>query len=139
MMSLGIIVSMTIFGMQKLLIDKTMGFAFGNPDEYAGFGVIAMALIFMGFLIIKSCAMALEITEQIIGYAGEAGAAKKVQALAQIIAGITFELITWGSGKIVTTAAQYIERVRAILEKYRKIKQQVQKVQQKVQNLAGRK
>ncbi len=139
MMSLGIIVSMTIFGMQKLLIDKTMGFAFGNPDEYAGFGVIAMALIFMGFLIIKSCAMALEITEQIIGYAGEAGAAKKVQALAQIIAGLTFELITWGSGKVVTTAAQYIERVRAILEKYRKIKQQVQKVQQKVQNLAGRK
>ncbi len=138
MMCIGIIVSMTVFGMEKLLLDKSMGLSFGDPNSYSGFGIVAMALIFMGFVVIKACDLALEITGSITGFAGEAGLQKKLKSLVQLVAGFVFELATAGAGKALTVAMRYSERLRAIVEKTRKAQAKIQKFNNRIQHLAGR-
>ena len=138
LMCIGIIVSMTVFAMEKLLLDKSMGLSFGDPNSYSGFGIVAMALIFMGFIIIKACDLALELTGNITGFAGEAGFQKKVKSLVQLIGGLVFEICTAGAGKAVTVALRYSERLRAIVEKVRKAQAKIDKAKAKMQSLAGR-
>lgn len=138
MMCLGIVVTMTIFAMEKLLLDKSMGFSFGDPDSYSGFGIIAMALIFIGFIVIKACGLALELAGNVTGYSGEAGLQKKLKSLVQLVAGTAFGLLTAGAGKALTVAMRYSERVRAIVEKSRKAQAKLQKINSRIQHLAGR-
>ncbi len=138
MMCLGIILSMAIFAMEKLLVDPNMGMSFGDPKQYYNFGIVPMALIFMGFIIVKATGMAVDMAGQITGYAGDTKFQKRLSAVVQWIAGAAFSLLTLGAGKAITIMAQRIERVRAMVDKARKMQAKVQSFQNKLNRLAGR-
>ncbi len=138
MMCLGIVVTMTIFAMEKLLLDKSMGFSFGDPGSYSGFGIVAMALIFMGFVVIKACGLALELAGSVTGYSGEAGLQKKLKSLVQLAGRTAFNVFFAGFGKALTVAMRHSERMRAIVEKSRKAQAKMQQINSRIQHLAGR-
>lgn len=138
MLCLTIIVSMTVLAMQKMLTDPNMGMEFGNDEEYQSFGIVSMAMVFMGFLIIKVSGMAVTLAGTITGYSGKANLQKKIQQLVATIAKTAFHLISMGSGKAITTAIDTIQKLKELYEKYKKMKQKVQKVRAKMQKFAGR-
>lgn len=137
MLCLGILVSMTIFAMQKILINRDMG-EFGEIPLYNDFGVVPISLIFLGFIIIKASGLAVSLSDSVTGGGGDTKFQKKMAALVGTVAKGIFTAVTAGGGKVITTIAEHSARVRAIAEKAQKAQKKAQQIQQKMQKLAGR-
>ena len=138
MLCLGVLISMTILAMQKILVNPDVG-AFGNKDAYSDFGVIPISLIFLGFVIIKASGVAVSLSESVTGGSGDTKFQKKMAALVGTVAKGLFVAATWGAGKVVTGVIDRVERLKAIHDKIQKAKKKVAKVQDKMRQLAGRK
>ena len=137
MLCLGLTISMTILAMQKMLTQKDLDF--GNSALYEKFGSIAMALIFMGFLIIKATGLAVELSSKISGIQTSADFQKKFKALVATIGKAVLHVFTVGGSKVATTIIDHVERLRQLREKYRKAKAKFDKARARINKLAGRK
>ena len=137
MLCLGLTISMTILAMQKMLTQKDLDF--GNSALYEKFGSTAMALIFMGFLIIKATGLAVELSSKISGIQTSADFQKKFKALVGTIGKAALNLLTAGAGKVATTIIDHVERLRQLREKYQKAKAKMDKARARLNKLAGRK
>ena len=131
MFCLGIIVTMTVFAMEKLLIDKNMQIPYGNPKKYMDFGIVALSLLFMAFIIKQSCSMAVQLAGHITGYSGDTGLAKNVKSILQWAGGIVLAAVTMGASFAWSTAYKYSAKVR-------KMQQAYEKVRNKINSAAGR-
>ena len=129
--------SLTAQAMQKMLTQKDMDF--GNSALYEKFGSIAMALIFMGFLIIKATGLAVELSSKISGIQTSADFQKKFKALVATIGKAVLHVFTAGGSKVATTIIDHVERLRQLREKYRKAKAKYDKARARINKLAGRK
>lgn len=137
MLCLGVLVSMTILAMQKILVNDSMG-EFGDTSIYQNFGVVPISLIFLGFVIIKASGLAVSLSESVTGGSGDTKFQKKMAALVGTVAKGLLVAFTAGSGKAITTIVEHSQRLRAAAEKIQKAKAKMQKAQQKMQHLAGR-
>ena len=137
MLCLGVLVSMTILAMQKILLNDSMG-EFGDTSVYQNFGVVPISLIFLGFVIIKASGLAVSLSESVTGGSGDTKFQKKMAALVGTVAKGLLVAFTAGSGKAITTIVEHSQRLRAAAEKIQKAKAKMQKAQQKMQHLAGR-
>lgn len=131
MMCLGLIVTMTVFAMEKLLIDKNMRVPYGDPNQYKDFGIVAISILFMAFIIKEASAMAVKLAGHISGYSGETGFAKNVKSVIQWTGGIILGFLTMGASAIWSTAYKVSARIRKIQHQYEKIKN-------KINNMANR-
>lgn len=138
MLCLGIIVSLSILAMQKLITSAEFKDVLGKEEQYVNFGATAMSLIFMGFLIVKSTGMAVELAGKMT-FKNDTGFQKKVQQLVALVAKGLFALVTFGGGKVATTIIDHIEKLRQIREKVQEAKAKANKVRNKINSLAGRK
>ena len=138
MLCLGVLISMTILAMQKILVNPDMG-ELGSKESYSDFGVIPISLIFLGFVIIKASGVAVSLSESVTGGGGDTKFQKKMAALVGTVAKGLFVALTWGSGKAVTAVIEHSQRLKAIHDKIQKAKKKVEKVQNKMRQLAGRK
>ena len=138
MLCLAILVSMTIQAMMNVLSSPAMGIDFGNKEAFENLGVVPITLVFMGIIILKSSGLAVTLSESVTGGGGDTKFQKKIAALLGTIAKGIFVLVTWGSGKAVTTAINHIERVKAIYDKIQKAKAKVNKVRNAMNRIAGR-
>ena len=138
MLCLGVLISMTILAMQKILVNPDMG-ELGSKESYSDFGVIPISLIFLGFVIIKASGVAVSLSESVTGGGGDTKFQKKMAALVGTVAKGLFVALTWGSGKAVTAVIEHSQRLKAIQDKIQKAKKKVEKVQNKMRQLAGRK
>lgn len=125
MMCLGILISMSIYAMVTLLRDPMIYNTAGNPDAYKTFGVTALSLIFIGFLILKSSGMAISLTETIVGYGGSPNLQKNLAKIVSTVASAVFAIVTMGAGTTVTAAMKYAEKLRQIAKKVRAVRAQV--------------
>ena len=131
MLCLGLIVTMTVFAMEKLLIDKSMQIPYGDPKQYMTFGVVALSLLFMVFIIKQSCSMAVQLAGHITGYSGDTGLAKNIKSIVQWAGGIVLAAFTMGASFAWSTAYRASAKVRKIQQAYEKVKN-------KMNNMAGR-
>lgn len=138
MMSIGLIVTMTTFAMEKLLIDKSMRIAYGSINAYTNFGVIAMSILFMAFIIKQACSMGVELAGHITGYSGDTNFGKNAKSIIQTAGAIIWGFFTFGCGLVFVKATTYIKRVRQIQETYEKAKNKAQEVAYRVNHAAGR-
>lgn len=136
MLCLGLTISMTILAMQKMLTQKDMDF--GNSALYEKFGSTAMALIFMGFLIIKATGIAVELSSKISGIQTSADFQKKFKALVATIGRAVLLAFTAGASKTATTIIDHIEKLRQLREKYRKAKAKLDKARARINKFTGR-
>lgn len=136
MMCLGLIVSVTILAMQKILVQDDIGF--GDQMLYENFGTTALSLIFMGFMIVKATGLAVSLSDKATGGGGGTGFQKKVQQLVAYVAKGAFHLVTAGGGKVATAIIDHVEKLREIREKYNKAKAKAEKARQSMNNFAGR-
>lgn len=137
MLCLGILISMTVLAMQKILVNPDMG-DFSSQDVYSTFGVVPVSLIFLGFIIVKASGVAVSLSESVTGGGGDTKFQKKMAALVGTVAKAVFSAITAGAGKGVTAVVEHVQRLKAIAEKIQKAQKKVEKVHQKMQRLAGR-
>lgn len=138
MLCLGILVSMTVLAMQKILANESMG-DFSNTSMYEDFGVVPISLIFLGFIIIKASGLAVSLSESVTGGSGDTQFQKKMAALVGTVAKGLFVAFTMGAGKVVTTAVEHSQRLKAIAEKVQKARAKAKKVREGMQRMAGRK
>lgn len=138
MLCLAVLVSTTIGAMQNVLANPAMGLNFGDSSEYENFGTVAITMVLLGIVIVKSSGIAVTLSESVTGGGGDTKFQKKMAALIGTIAKGLFVLITWGSGKAVTTVISYIERLKAIYDKVQKAKAKINKVRNKMNQMAGR-
>lgn len=127
MLCLGLIIMMTVFAMEKLLIDKNMHVPYGDPRQYMDFGTVALSILFMAFIIKQSCSTAVQLAEHLTGSVGEANFAKNVNGVVSWAGGIVFALATMGASAIWSTAYKMSAKVRKIEKRYHEIKQKIEK------------
>lgn len=138
MLCLAVIVSMTILAMQKMLIDPNMDMDFGSSANYEHFSTVSLAMIFMGFVILKTSTMAVSLSNKVTGGGGSANFQKKVQQLVGTVAKKLLSFATIGAGKIATHVIDHFEKLRTIREKYQKAQNKIRKIQKKMNHWAGR-
>lgn len=138
MMSIGLIVTMTTFAMEKLLIDKSTHIPYGSVNAYMNFGVIAMSILFMAFIIKQACSMGVELAGHITGYSGDTNFSKNAKSIIQTAGAIIWGFFTFGCGLAYAKAASYIKRIRKLQEAYDKAKNKAQEVAYRVNHAAGR-
>lgn len=131
MMCLGILISMCIYAMVTLLRDPMIYDTIGNPNTFKTFGTTALALIFIGFLVLKASGLAINLTESIVGYAGSTNLQENIAKLVSKVASAIFVIVSAGAGKTVTMVAEHSAKVREMTKKAREVRA-------KVQRLAGR-
>lgn len=136
MMCLGLIVSVTILAMQKMLVQDDIGF--GLRMNYENFGTTALSLIFMGFMIVKATGLAVSLAGSATGGGGGTGFQKKVQQLVAYAAKGAFHLVTAGGGKVATAIIDHVEKLRQAREKYQKAKAKADKAMHAMNKFAGR-
>lgn len=137
MLCLGVLISMTILAMQKVLVNDQIA-DFGNIDVYKTFGTVPISLIFLGFVVIKASGIAVSLSESVTGGSGDTKFQKKMAALVGTVAKGIFAAVSFGAGKIVTFAVEHSQRLKAAAEKIQKTREKINKVHQKMQHLAGR-
>lgn len=135
MLCLGVIVCMTILAMQRVLSGSA---DFGKTSAFMEFSVVPISLIFLGFLIVKSSGMAVELSDSLTGGGGGTAFQKKVAALVGTVAKAIFVIATYGAGKGVVLMIDRFERLKAIAEKVQKAKAKMQKARASMQRMAGR-
>lgn len=136
MLCLAILVSMTVFAVNDLLTAD--GNTFGDLEEYQNFGTIPLALIMIGFIIIKATNLAVSLSDSVTGGGGDTKFQQKAAALIGTIAQYSFEALTSGAGKIATIAVKYSARLRALRDKVQKARAAMSKAQQAMSRAAGR-
>lgn len=137
MLCMGILVSMTVLAMQKILVNDKIA-EFGDVGAYSSLGVIPISLIFLGFIIIKAAGTAVSLSESVTGGGGDTKFQKKMAALVGTVANGLFTVFTMGAGKAVTFAVEHSKRLRAAAEKIEKTRAKARNLHQKMQHLAGR-
>ena len=137
MLCMGVLVSMTILAMQKILVNPDMG-EFGSLKAYQNFGVVPISLIFLGFIIIKAAGTAVSLAESVTGGGGDTKFQKKMAALVSTVASGVFSALTAGAGKVVTKVVEHSARLRAAREKVQKVQKKIDTVRKKMRHLAGR-
>ncbi|MBR1600590.1 MAG: hypothetical protein IJ677_03330, partial [Alphaproteobacteria bacterium] len=138
MLCLGVLMSMTVLAMQKILVNPSMG-EFGSASVYSEFGVVPISLIFLGFVIIKASGIAVSLSESITGGGGDTKFQKKMAALVGTVAKGLFVGLTAGVGKSVTALVDRVERLKAMRDKIQKTSKKIEKVRNTMSRLAGRK
>ena len=96
-----------------------------------------MALIFMGFLIVKATGMSVELSNKITGGGGKASMQRKIQQLVAMAAKWGFHIVSGGAGKIATSIIDHVESLRKARAKVQKATAKIKAVQQKMDNLRG--
>ncbi len=141
MMCLGVIVTMTIYAMHSMISNTEFPAASGFGDEaaYNKWTTVPLAMIFMGFVIVKCSGMAVELAGKITGADGDSKFARKIKQIVAMVAKVAITVVSLGSGRVVTKLAEHFEKIRRIQEKVRKAKEKVQKIRNKVNAIAGRK
>lgn len=91
---LALLVSMSIVAMQEIMLDHRLGFDFANQEKYYNFGVVPMAMIFIGFMMIKISSMAVELAGNLVGGKGETKFQKAVAAVMMAPIGLAFSVAT---------------------------------------------
>lgn len=132
-----IIVTMTMLAMQNVLLDTSLG-EFGDIENFRSFGIIPISMLFLGFVIIKACAMSVSLADSLIGVGGDNKFQKKAAAVIGTVAKGLFIGLTMGAGKIVTVVAEHSARVRAVIERVHKMQEQAQRARNRLNSLAGR-
>ncbi len=125
MMCLGLVVSMTVFAMEKLLIDKNAQIPYGELEQYMDFGIIAMSLLFMSFVVKQACDLAVQLAGHVTGYGGDNKFAKNITNGIKWVGGIALGLLTAGAWAAWGTAYRYIKWVRSVQHGAEKIRNNV--------------
>lgn len=134
MMCLGILISMSIYAMVTLLRDPMIYGSAGDPNAYKNFGITALSLIFIGFLILKSSGLAISLTETIVGYGGSPKLQQNIAKIVSKVASAVFAIVTAGAGTTVTAILKHSEKLRQIAQKVRAVRAKVQYAAGRQQN-----
>lgn len=137
MLCMAVLVSMTIFAMEDLLTNRDIG-NFGDKEVYESFGTVPLAMILMGFCIIKAAGTAVSLSESVTGGGGDTNFQKKMAALVGTVANGIFALVTLGAGKVATLVTKYSKRAAAIKDKADKIRSKIGQVRGRMNQMAGR-
>lgn len=137
MLCMAILTSMAILAMQNILTNADIG-SFGEVEKYNNPGVIPISMLFLGIIILKSCRLAVDMSDSITG--GKGGTKFQQQAAAVIgtIGKGMFMLITMGAGKVATFAVEHSRRLKAAAEKVQKARTKMSKAKRAMDRLAGR-
>lgn len=133
MMCISIVMTMSMLALQVIIEENKT--EFGNPKLYQEFGVVALATLAVGFLVLKSTGLAVSMANSLVGGDASTEFQKKIAKLAATVVKAAAVAISAGTGKVLTSV---IDRI----EKLRKIKEKIQKASRKSGNmmkkLAGR-
>lgn len=134
MLCLGLIVSITVLAMQKLILEGEIA----NIDNYRSFSTTALSVILMGFLIVKATGLSVELSSKISGIGASAGFQKKFQQLAVTVGKIAFTWISAGAGKVATSIIDHVETLRKARDQYNNLKSKVNAAKKRLNDFAGR-
>lgn len=137
MLCLAVLISMTIFAMEDLLKNREIG-NFGDLSAYESFGTVPLAMVLMGFCILKAAGTAVSLSESITGGSGDTNFQKKMAALVGTIASGLFALVTFGAGKAATMVAKYSARAQAAMAMANKARNKFQQIRGRLNQMAGR-
>ena len=137
MLCLAVLVSMTIFAMEDMLKNRELG-DFGNLDVYQDFGTVPLAMVLMGFCIIKATGTAVSLSESVTGGSGDTNFQKKIAALIGTIASGIFTIVTFGSGKVAMLLPKYFKRFAEIRDKVNKARNKMGQMRGRMNQMAGR-
>lgn len=101
LLCLALLVSMSVVAMEEILLDHNLGFNFAEPKEYYNFGVVPMAMIFLGFLMVKISGMAVELAGKVVGGGGNTKFQKAIAAIVGTMASYALRFCTAGASKIM--------------------------------------
>lgn len=101
LLCLALLVSMSIVAMEEILLDHRLGFNFAEPKEYYNFGVVPMAMIFLGFLMVKISGMAVELAGKVVGGGGDTKFQKAIAAIVGTAASYALQFFTAGASKVM--------------------------------------
>ena len=138
MMCISLIVVMTVFAMEKLLIDKSSRIPYGDPEQYMNFGIIAMSLLFMALIVKQACSMGVELAGRVTGYSGDTNFAKNIKSIIQWFGQIGMAVLTFGASYAWYRAYKHIELVRKAQQAYEKARNKAESVMARVNHAAGR-
>lgn len=134
MLCLGLIVSITVLAIQKMLLEGE----YASFDNYRNFGTTALSIILMGFLIVKATGLSVELSTKITGIRASANFQKKFQQLAVTVGKAALTYCTGGAGKIATSIIDHVETLRNARTKYNNLKSKINSAKKRLNNLAGR-
>lgn len=134
MLCLGLIVSITVLAIQKMLLEGE----YASFDNYRNFGTTALSIILMGFLIVKATGLSIELSTKITGIRASANFQKKFQQLAVTVGKAALTYFTGGAGKIATSIIDHVETLRNARTKYNNLKSKINSAKNRLNNLAGR-
>lgn len=137
MLCLAMLIGMTIYAMEQMFTNPSFG-DFGSKETYENLGTVSLAMMFMGFVIIKVAGLAVSLSEKVTGGGGEARFQKKIQQLVAVLAHALVLIISHGGSSTVQSAMAYSARIRNIVEKIQKAKAKIEKAKQAMNRMAGR-
>lgn len=137
MLCLAMLIGMTIYAMDKMFTSPSFG-DFGAKETYENLGTVSLAMMFMGFVIIKVAGLAVSLSDKVTGGGGEARFQKKIQQLVAVLAHALVLIISHGGSSTVQSAMTYAQRIRNIVEKIQKAKAKIEKAKQAMNKMAGR-
>lgn len=129
MMCLAVMMTMAMLAMQVVIQQNSE--ELGDKGKYQEFSIIMIAMIMMGFLVLKSCGLAVAMADSLVGGGGGTDFQKKIAKLAAWTAKKLAVAVSAGTGKVFTSVLDRFEKLRDIKEK-------AQKARKVMQKLAGR-
>ena len=138
MMCISLVVVMTVFAMEKLLIDKSSRIPYGDPEQYMNFGIIAMSLLFMALIVKQACSMGVELAGRVTGYSGDTNFSKNIKSIIQWVGQIGMAALTFGASYVWYRAYKHIELVRKAQQAYEKAKNKAENAMASINHAAGR-
>lgn len=128
MMCLALIITMTMLAMQTLISKNGDTYTTSQMEHPK---MVLLGLILMGFLIIKSCGIAVQMADSIVGGGGGTKFQEKIAKLAAQAGKGLLHAISMGVGKMFTSAIESIKYLQ-------NLKREAGKVKSKLNALAGR-
>ena len=138
MMCLAILVTTTISAINEIISNDGIA-RFNDLEKYKTLGSVPIALIFLGFAVVKTTKLAVKLSDSVVGGGGDTAFQRKAAALIGTVASAIFALATMGAGKIVNSMLAHSARLRAAQKKIQQIKEKAAKVRNRMNQLAGRK
>lgn len=118
MLCLVVMVVMAILALQNILLTgKSNSFDFASLSSYENFGVVPMALIFTGFLIVKVSGLAVSLADRIIGEGGDTAFQKKIASLVGTIGGYLLTSVSGPIGKLINNVVERSEKLKLMRDK----------------------
>ena len=137
MMCLAILVTTSISAINEVLSHDGIG-KFDDVEKYKTLGSVPLALIFLGFAVVKITKIAVSLSNSVIGGGGDTNFQRKVTALIGTVGSLILAAVTLGAGKIITSMLAHSARLRAAQQRIQKIRERAAKVRNKMNQLAGR-